>query len=1047
LINTSPVVGAIPDANIAIVFSTGGLGDQSFNDAANEGKIRAIAANPGISVDQFEPTDITGINTQVEAYAAAGSYDLIIAVGFQATDGINASALAHPTQQFMIIDSEVDLPNVASVVFKEHEGSFLAGAMAAMVSENDDIAFLGGLDIPLINRFLAGYQQGARYINPDIIIRHTYSPDPSNPWGDQAGGKTVAESFIAQGSDIIYAAAGGTGLGVMDAAEVATIAGSKTYAIGVDSDQDHLKPGIVLTSMLKRVDVAVETQIQAIVDGTWTSGLVSFGLKEDGVGISNMTYTTVEKDTIWKGTTSRYEFVQDLKTAIINGTISVSDMPVKDANIAIVYSGAGLNDQAWNDMAKQGLDRAVSDGQAAGGKVTLTEACTAPCFITEITTQIESFAAGSYDLIIGVGFEAVDGITASAQSHPDKNFVILDSYVDLPNVKSVTFQEQEGSFLAGALAAMVTKTNDIAFLGGLDIPLIHRFLIGFEHGARYIKPDITVRATYSPDPNNPWNDLTGGKAVAKEFFNLGSDILYVAAGKTGNGGIEAAKEHNAAGGNKVYTIGVDADQDHLAMGDVLTSMIKRFDVAVEKQAWEFLFGMWTTGHEVLGIAEGGVGLSDMTYTNAEKQAIYQGTQTRWDKIEELMDMITTGLIMPRFTLPGADIHFLKTSVKLAIVYNIYGLGDAGQNDAAKQGVDIAKTIATNFGTEFTLNEACTEPCTETEITSKIESFAASENNYDLIIGVGFSAEDGIRASAQSHPDKNFLIIDAYVDLLNVLTITFKEQEGSFLAGAMAAMVSSSNDIAFIGGVDLPLINRFLAGFEHGARYIKPGITVRATYSPDPNNPWNDFAGGKSTAQKFIDAGSDIIFAAAGLTGLGVIEAVKENNAGGGSKVYAIGVDVDQDGVAKGDVLTSMIKNFDVVARDQLANLLFDMWAPGHKNLGLKENGVGISDMTYTSTEKNAIFSGTQTRWMKIQELSDSITSGTLTVHSTLDASTIIFGLPVTSSSPPTTTSPDTTSTTTDTSTDAPEVPIHHWSVFLGMIITAVVFRRKKNLDN
>ncbi|MHA2253014.1 MAG: BMP family lipoprotein [Candidatus Kariarchaeaceae archaeon] len=322
---TSPAVGAaLPNAKIAIVFSTGGLGDQSFNDAANEGKIRAIAANPGISVDQFEPTDITGINTQIEAYAAATEpYDLIVAVGFTATDGVNASATSHPTQQFIIIDSVVDLPNVASVVFSEHEGSYLAGAMAAMVSENDDIAFLGGLDIPLINKFLAGYRQGARYINPDITVRHTYSPDPTNPWGDLAGGKVVAEEFIEQGSDVIYAAAGGTGIGVMNAAAEAD-EDHKVYAIGVDSNQDHLQEGFVLTSMIKRVDVAVETQIQAIVDGTWTAGFEELTLAKNGVGISNMTYTQTEANAEYETGVTRMEKIEEITADINDGTIVVA---------------------------------------------------------------------------------------------------------------------------------------------------------------------------------------------------------------------------------------------------------------------------------------------------------------------------------------------------------------------------------------------------------------------------------------------------------------------------------------------------------------------------------------------------------------------------------------------------------------------------------------------------------------------------------------------------------------------------------------------------
>lgn len=322
-ISTS-ALDANPNAKIAIVFSTGGLGDLSFNDAANVGLIAAKVANSGITTSQVEPTDVASITSAIESFAADGSYDLVIGIGFTATDGITASATAHTDVNFMIVDSVVDLPNVASVVFAEHEGSFLAGAMAAMVSETGDIAFLGGLDIPLINKFLAGYRQGARYIDSGITVRSTYSPNPSNPWGDLTGGKDVALTFIEQGSDVIYAAAGGTGLGVMDAAEEKSTDDNKIYAIGVDSNQDHLKEGFVLTSMIKRVDTAVLSQIQAIVDGTWTADFTELDLAAEGVGITDMEFTTAEANAEYEDGVTRMDKIDEITEDIIDGTIVVA---------------------------------------------------------------------------------------------------------------------------------------------------------------------------------------------------------------------------------------------------------------------------------------------------------------------------------------------------------------------------------------------------------------------------------------------------------------------------------------------------------------------------------------------------------------------------------------------------------------------------------------------------------------------------------------------------------------------------------------------------
>lgn len=311
------------DANIAVVFSTGGLGDQSYNDMANTGLLEARIAH-NLSVSTVEPRDIPAINTNIETFAQDSEKDLIVAIGFSAASGINLAATAHPERNFILVDAVIDLPNVASITFKEHEGSFLVGAMAALTTNSNKLGFLGGMDIPLINRFGSGFEQGARWINPDITFAWAYSPDSANPWGDLAGGKVVAETMIANGIDIIFAAAGGTGLGVFEAAKEATDAGTKTYAIGVDSNQDHLKKGIVLTSMMKRVDIAVKSQIDSVVDGSWDNGTISLGLAEGGVGITPMEYTQSEANSVC-GSSTRLEYVNSLAEFIIDGSIPIDE--------------------------------------------------------------------------------------------------------------------------------------------------------------------------------------------------------------------------------------------------------------------------------------------------------------------------------------------------------------------------------------------------------------------------------------------------------------------------------------------------------------------------------------------------------------------------------------------------------------------------------------------------------------------------------------------------------------------------------------------------
>ena len=316
-------------SKVAIVYSTGGLGDNSFNDAAKAG-LDAAKATHGDALEVKEACEssctVADITTQLAALEAEGVYDLIIGIGFSAGDGVTAAANGSSTN-FMIIDSVVDLPNVASVTFKEHEGSFLAGALAAMVTTTKKLGFLGGLDIPLINKFGAGFEHGAKYIDSTISVTVAYSPDPNNPWGDLAGGKQVAETMIEAGADVVYAAAGGTGLGVFDAVSAANNAstdGAKFYGVGVDSNQDGLSEGNVLTSMLKRVDVAVETQIDAVVGGTWAAGVTELGLAEDGVGITDMAFTNDAKTADHDGDgTSNYDEVSALKAEIVAGNIVV----------------------------------------------------------------------------------------------------------------------------------------------------------------------------------------------------------------------------------------------------------------------------------------------------------------------------------------------------------------------------------------------------------------------------------------------------------------------------------------------------------------------------------------------------------------------------------------------------------------------------------------------------------------------------------------------------------------------------------------------------
>ncbi len=314
---------------IGIIFATGGLGDKSFNDAGYRGYEQANETyGDEIDVDYVEPDDIPEFATYQNQMATDGTYDLIICIGFLQATALNESAEDFPEQNWVIIDDDtINRTNVKSITFKEHEGSFLVGAMAAMTTQSGKLGFLGGMNIYLINKFLAGYQQGADYIDDSINVTETYMPVPPPAcWFDAPTAKNVGENLYSQGIDIIYAAAGGAGQGIFQAANETT----GVYGIGVDSDQDGDMPGKVLCSMLKLVETAVFNSIRDVVEDTWTADPVSLGLAEEGVGISPMTYTDAIKTGNFEFggvTKTRWEWIQDIKGKIVDGTIVVSDTP------------------------------------------------------------------------------------------------------------------------------------------------------------------------------------------------------------------------------------------------------------------------------------------------------------------------------------------------------------------------------------------------------------------------------------------------------------------------------------------------------------------------------------------------------------------------------------------------------------------------------------------------------------------------------------------------------------------------------------------------
>ena len=306
--------------HVGIVFDTGGKDDRSFNAAAWQGVSRAALDFPLVLRD-VEPGDPTSVEPAIRAFAER-SYKMIVGVGFSQTPLIEAVAKDYPNIQFAVVDGVSQLPNVASLIFKEHEGSYLVGMIAAKTTKTGTIGFIGGMDIPLIHKFEVGYEEGARAVNPNIRVVPNYVGVTDAAWNDPVKGKEIAGTQIQKGADVLFTAAGNSGLGAFDAVEQRgkdSQGRAQAFVIGVDSNQNWVKPGYVLTSMVKRVDNAVYQIVKDRVNNLPIGGIHVYGLENEGIGYAVDQYN---KELIPEAT---IRAVEEARKKIISGQIKVTN--------------------------------------------------------------------------------------------------------------------------------------------------------------------------------------------------------------------------------------------------------------------------------------------------------------------------------------------------------------------------------------------------------------------------------------------------------------------------------------------------------------------------------------------------------------------------------------------------------------------------------------------------------------------------------------------------------------------------------------------------
>ncbi len=309
-------------AEPALIFDLGGKFDKSFNEAAFSGAQR-WAEETGETFREIELQSEAQREQALRRFAEAGSNPIVM-TGFAFGDALGQVAGDYPETDFVIIDMVVDAPNVRSVVFNEHEGSYLVGMMAAMASKSNTVGFIGGMDIPLIRKFACGYAQGVLAAKPDATIVANMTGTTPAAWNDPVKGSELTKAQISQGADVIYAAAGGTGVGVLQ-----TAADENILSIGVDSNQNYMHPGKVLTSMLKRVDNAV---YQAMTDGPgMEKGFNVMGIANGGVGYAMDEFN---KDIV---SADMKAVVDEASAQIADGTLVVHDYMSDDTCPALSF--------------------------------------------------------------------------------------------------------------------------------------------------------------------------------------------------------------------------------------------------------------------------------------------------------------------------------------------------------------------------------------------------------------------------------------------------------------------------------------------------------------------------------------------------------------------------------------------------------------------------------------------------------------------------------------------------------------------------------------
>ena len=601
--------------------------------------------------------------------------------------------------------------------------------------------------------------------------------------------------------------------------------------------------------------------------------------------------------------------------------------------IAMITDTGGINDQSFNQSAWEGLQQLKID---TGAEVAYIESKQSGDF----TTNFETLTDNGNSLCWGIGYACADAVVEAAGSHPDVSFACVDNAFSdsLPNVTGVVFRAEESSFMVGYIAAAVTKTNKVGFVGGISSEVIQQFEYGYMGGVEYANRVLGKNVTVTSQYAESFSDAAKGKSIANKMFTDGCDIVYHAAGGTGTGVIEAAKEAGK------FAIGVDRDQAYLAPDNVLTSSLKNVNVAVNLVSKLHIAGREIGGLTLsFGLSDNAVGIPEDHHNYSDEvynAAIEIGEKIKEDIIpppatEEALEefkLYLANASVDELTRKAGDYTGIDgTGWKVAMITDTGGINDQSFNQSAWEGLQ-------RLGKETSAEVAYIESKQSGDFATNFETLI--DNGNSLCWGIGYACADAVVEAARANPDVNFACVDnAFADSLpNVTGVVFRAEESSFMVGYIAAAVSKTEKVGFVGGIASEVIEQFQHGYEAGVDYANSVLGKKVTVTSQYAESFSDAAKGKSIANKMFTDGCDIVYHAAGGTGTGVIEAAKE------AGKFAIGVDRDQAYLAPDNVLTSSLKNVDI-AVDIVSRRHILGRKIGGKTLtfGLTEDAVGIPE--------------------------------------------------------------------------------------------------------